>query len=145
MLQLKRVCKQVLLVTGIALLMPAVAQDSGVMPIDSDYDRKPLHTVVPEYPEKARMLRIEGDVQVCFHITRDGLPRRVAIRRSTHRYFEKAARNAVRRLTWHPVPAGEEVPNIKACRTFRFTLVPVPPEERETASAPPQTEETSQN
>ena len=35
----------------------------GVEPVDTDYDRQPLHTVVPEYPEKARRERIEGEVR----------------------------------------------------------------------------------
>ena len=115
---------------------PALA-DGGVEPIDTDYDRQPLHTVVPEYPDKARRDRIEGEVQVCFDITREGFPRRIAVRRSSHRYFEKAARNAVRRSTWQPVPPGQELPSIKACRTFRFALLPVPPDEREPAFAEP--------
>lgn len=127
------------LLTGLlacALGLPALA-DGGVEPIDSDYDRQPLHTVVPEYPEKARRNRIEGEVQVCFDITREGFPRRIAVRRSSHRYFEKAARSAVRRSTWQPVPPGQELPAIKACRTFRFALVPVPPDERGPAFAEP--------
>jgi TonB family protein len=115
---------------------PALAA-GGVEPVDSDYDRQPLHTVVPEYPEKARQERIEGEVQVCFDITREGFPRRIAVRQSSHRYFEKAARKAVRRSTWQPVPKGQDLPAIKACRTFRFALVPVPPSEQEPASAGP--------
>ena len=116
---------------GIAFAVPAFAQDGGVEPVDSDYDRMPINTVIPEYPEKARQERIEGEVQVCFDISRNGFPRRVSVRRSTHRYFEKPARDAVRRSSWRPIPYPEKVPNIKACRTFRFSLVPVPLDERE--------------
>jgi TonB family protein len=112
------------------LVLPAVAQE-GVEPVDTDYDRMPANTVVPEYPEKARRQRIEGEVQVCFDISREGVPRRVTVRESTHPYFEKPAVEAVRRSTWRPIPPGEEVPAIKACRTFRFNLVPVPPDERD--------------
>jgi TonB family protein len=108
-----------------------LAAGEGVKPVDTDYDRVPANTVIPEYPEKARMQRIEGEVQVCFDITRDGLPQRVTVRNSTHRYFERPAVRAVRRSTWRPVPEGEKVPNIKACRTFRFSLVPVSPQERD--------------
>ena len=108
----------------------------GVEPIDTDYDRQPLNTVVPEYPEKARRERIEGEVQVCFDISREGFPRRIAVRRSTHRYFEKAARDAVRRSTWKPLPPGQDPPGIKACRTFRFALVPT--DQPEPASSGPQ-------
>ena len=123
---------------------PAIA-DSGVEPFDSDYDRQPVNTVVPEYPKKARRERIEGEVQVCFDISRKGFPRRVAVRRSTHRYFEKTARDAVRRSTWRPIPEGEEVPSIKACRTFRFALVPVPPGEQESTSAKQRPRGSDQN
>ena len=111
-----------------AAALPVRAADSGVEPVDTDYDRQPVNTVVPQYPPKARRARIEGEVQVCFDISREGFPRRIAVRRSTHRYFEKPARDAIRRSTWRPVPPGEDVPAIKACRTFRFALVPVSPE-----------------
>ena len=118
------------LVAGIAVAIPAVAQYS-VEPADTDFDRMPVNTIIPEYPEKARLERIEGKVQVCFDISREGFPQRVKVRRSTHRYFEKPARDAVRRSTWRPIPHGQKVPGIKGCRTFRFTLEPVPLEERD--------------
>ena len=92
-------------------------------------DRKPVHTVVPDYPESARRERIEGEVQVCFEITREGRTRRVAVRRSTHRVFEKPARKAVKQSTYAPLPEDAELPVIKACRTFRFSLEPVVTEE----------------
>ncbi len=121
-----RIGSRVSLVTGIALLLAVCGvRSEEVEPVDSDYDRVPLSTVMPSYPEAARRERIEGEVQVCFDISREGFPRRVAVRRSTHRYFEKPARDAVRRSRWRPIPHPEKVPNIKACRTFRFTLVPV--------------------
>ena len=88
-------------------------------------DRMPLHTVIPEYPEQARRERVEGEVQVCFEITREGRTRRVAVRKSTHRVFEKPARQAVKQSTYAPLPDDAELPVIKACRTFRFTLEPV--------------------
>lgn len=120
---------------GVVFAAPAIGQGDGVEPEDTDYDRMPVNTVVPEYPEKARQERIEGEVQVCFDISRDGFPRRVTVRRSTHRYFEKPARDAVRRSSWRPIPYPQKVPSIKACRTFRFSLVPVPREERESGDA----------
>ena len=126
-----RTCRLFAVVTGIALTLPTAAQNSGVQPTDTDYDRTPAVTVVPEYPEKARRDRIEGEVQVCFSISREGFPRRVKVRRSTDRFFEKPARNAVRRSTWRPIPHGEKVPGIKGCRTFRFRLEPMPLEDRD--------------
>ena len=65
-----------------AAALPVRAADSGVEPVDTDYDRQPVNTVVPQYPPKARRARIEGEVQVCFDISREGFPRRIAVRRS---------------------------------------------------------------
>ncbi len=117
----------------LALAIPVLAQedDGPVDTVDSKTERKPIHTIVPEYPEAARRERIEGEVQVCFDITRAGTPRRIAVRRSSHRYFEKPARKAVRQSTWKAIPPGEEVPTIKACRTFRFRLERIPIDERD--------------
>jgi protein TonB len=85
-------------------------------------ERVPLHTVVPVYPEKARRARVEGEVEVCFNVDREGRTSRVAVRRSTNRVFEKPARDAVRASTYKPLPPGQELSGIKTCRTFRFTL-----------------------
>lgn len=99
--------------------------EAGVARIDSDTDRVPLHTVIPEYPDAARRDRVEGSVQVCFDISRAGYPRRIAVRHSTNRLFEKIAMKSVRRSSWMPLAENEDLPGIKACRTFRFSLVPV--------------------
>ena len=109
---------------ALALAVPSAAQEN-VERVDSETDRKPLQTMVPDYPENARRERIEGEVQVCFHISRRGHPRRVAVRSSTHPIFEKPALKAVRQSTWRPVEGGKELSGIKSCRTFRFSLVPV--------------------
>ena len=71
--------------------------------IDENLERTPSHTVVPEYPHVAMRDRIEGEVQVCYHIDRRGRPYRVAVRSSTHRVFERPARRAVRASTWEPL------------------------------------------
>lgn len=88
-------------------------------------ERVPTLTIMPGYPEVARRDRIEGHVQVCFEITREGRTRRIAVRKSTHRLFEKPARRAVRDSTYAPLPQDVPLSGIKACRTFRFTLEPV--------------------
>lgn len=109
-----------------AMLLPWTAySEMAVQQFDSDTDRTPVHTVIPEYPKVARRDRIEGEVQVCFEITREGQTRRIAVRRSTHRLFEKPAKRAVRASTFKPLPKHVDVPPIKACRTFRFSLEPV--------------------
>lgn len=119
----------------LALVLAANADDpGGVARVDSQTDRVPLQTVIPEYPETARRDRVEGDVQVCFNISRDGYPRRIAVRHSTNRLFERVAMKAVRRSTWQPLSDTKELSGIKACRTFRFSLVPLEEEEAGQAS-----------
>lgn len=108
----------------LVLAAPSAA-DEGIRPFDSQTDRVPRRTVIPDYPETARRDRIEGEVQVCFDISRRGYPRRIAVRRSTHRVFERPAMKAVRQSSWQPWEKGKALPGIKACRTFRFSLVPV--------------------
>ncbi len=121
--------KQLLVVPPSVLLlaMSAGAQDDPVqsdLPSDTG-ERVPLHTVVPVYPEKARRARVEGEVEVCFNVGRDGKTSRVSVRRSTNREFEKAAKDAVRHSTYKPLPEHQKLSGIKTCRTFRFHLNPV--------------------
>lgn len=93
--------------------------------IDSETDRIPLETVAPEYPRKARRDRIEGEVMVCFDIDRQGRPRRIAVRRSTGRQFEKPSIRAVRASSFRPLEDDEPLQTMKTCRTFVFALVPL--------------------
>ena len=120
-----------------ALLAAALFAMSGASPahatedaasaaeLAADHERLPLHTVMPHYPKTARRDRIEGEVQVCFEITRAGRTRRIAVRKSTNRVFEKPAIRAVRASTYVPLPKDAPMSGIKACRTFRFALEPV--------------------
>ena len=111
----------------LALGATARAEDGSDMThLEGDSgDRKPVHTVVPMYPELARRERVEGDVQVCFNVDRDGRPHRVRVRKSTNRIFEKPSVLAVRASTYEPLPEGKKQSGIKTCRTFRFRLDPV--------------------
>jgi len=119
------------LASGIVLLLMATAitaeDDDAVVArvVDSSIERIPEHTVAPKYPRKARRDRIEGEVRVCFEIDRHGRPRRVAVRNSTHRAFEKPSLKAVKASTFRALGDDEPVPQIKACRTFVFELQPV--------------------
>ena len=88
-------------------------------------ERRPLHTVVPVYPGLARRERVEGDVQVCFNVDREGKPSGVKVRSSTNRIFEKPALVAARASTFEPLLPGQKLSGIKTCRTFRFRLDPV--------------------
>ena len=101
------------------------ADDTRITYMEGDsQDRVPLSTVAPAYPDAARRDRIEGDVQVCFNVDRDGRPYRIAVRSSSNRIFEKPAIRAIRASRYQPLPRGEPVPAIKTCRTFRFRLEP---------------------
>ena len=114
------------LVVLVTVMLGTMASgNDSVEKIDSDTNRVPLVTIVPEYPADARRDRIQGEVQVCFTITSDGYPRRIAVRSSSTRLFEKPAMIAVRKSTWVRLDDDEEMSGIKACRTFRFSLVPV--------------------
>ena len=92
---------------------------------DTDSKRLPAHTVAPQYPHKARRDRVEGEVQVCFDIDREGHPRRIAVRKSSNRAFEKPSIKAVRASTFRPLPEDQPLQSAKSCRTFRFSLQPV--------------------
>lgn len=93
--------------------------------VDASAERRPLQTLVPEYPDKARRERLEGEVEVCFNVDRAGHTSRIAVRNSTHRIFEKPARRAIRASTYFPLAEGDKLIGIKTCRTFRFRLTPV--------------------
>lgn len=92
---------------------------------DDAGDRQPLQTMIPVYPERARRDRLEGDVEVCFSVDREGRTSRVRVRNSTHRIFEKPSILAVRASTYRPLPDDKTLSGIKTCRTFRFRLTPV--------------------
>jgi TonB family protein len=105
----------------------AFAQENATVTAvpDDTGERKPLLTVVPLYPEKARRARVEGEVQVCFNVSRQGRTSRVAVRNSTNRVFEKPSRDAIKASTYRPLAADKTLSGIKTCRTFKFHLTPV--------------------
>ncbi len=109
----------------------AVQTLDRIDPVDSrdEDDRNPIHTVVPEYPQQAWFERLEGDVEVCFFITRGGRPYNIAVRRSDHRVFERVARDAVKNSWFEAIPRPDKVPQVKTCRTFLFRLEPLDPED----------------
>ena len=105
----------------------AFAQENATVTAvpDDTGERDPLLTVVPLYPEKARRARVEGEVQVCFNVSRTGKTSWVAVRSSTNRIFEKPSRDAVNASTYRPLAADKTLSGIKTCRTFRFHLTAV--------------------
>ncbi len=102
------------------------AEESGIARLIDEYsDRVPIITVAPAYPKNARRDRIEGEVQVCYHVDKNGRPYQVAVRRSTHRVFERPSIRAIKASAYLPLKSGEQTSGIKTCRTFRFQLEPV--------------------
>jgi len=110
---------------GLALLA-ATCADAGETHVThlpgDEAGRVPVNTVAPAYPAVAQRDRVEGDVQVCFNVDREGRPYRIAVRSSTHRVFEKPAIRAIRASRYKPLPEDANVPGIKTCRTFLFRL-----------------------
>ncbi len=106
--------------------MVAAEEDSSVAKVvDSSTHRIPTNTVVPKYPRKARRDRVEGEVEVCFDVDRKGRPRRIAVRNSTNRAFERPSISAVRASFFRPLEDDEKLQAIKSCRTFIFSLEPL--------------------
>jgi protein TonB len=106
---------------------PALAQEDAEIThlLDPGGDRVPLQTIVPVYPERALRDRLQGEVEVCFYVDREGQTSRIAVRRSSNRIFEKPAIQAVRASSYKPLEDNEILSYVKTCRTFRFRLDPV--------------------
>lgn len=121
----------------VLFLQTSAAEENPVLArvIDSSSNRIPAHTVAPEYPRKARRDRIEGRVQVCFDVDRQGRPRRIAVRNSSHRAFEKPSIKAVRASSFRPLRKEEPLIGIKSCRTFVFLLEPASEEANDPGSS----------
>ena len=120
---MKRTGRRWLFVVSLLCATSYAADEYRATDLEQDgYERIPLNTVAPAYPAIARRDRIEGDVQVCFKVDREGRPYRIAVRTSTNRIFEKPAIRAIRASRYQPWPEDQAVPAIKTCRTFRFRL-----------------------
>ena len=120
---MKRTGRHWLFVVSLLYATTCAADEDRSAHLEEDgHERIPLNTVAPAYPATARRDRIEGDVQVCFNVDREGRPYRIAVRTSTHRIFEKPAIRAIRASRYQPLKEDQAVPAIKTCRTFRFRL-----------------------
>jgi TonB family protein len=110
----------------VAALLLAAEEEQAIVAriLDSSSERVPRLTVAPVYPRKARRDRIEGEVQVCFDIDRDGRTHRISVRNSTNRAFERPSIAAVRASSFRPLKKEEALVAIKFCRTFIFALEP---------------------
>jgi TonB family protein len=119
--------RNVLLVALLSIALSVSAQENVDVThlLDPAGDRKPLQTVVPVYPERAMRDRVQGDVQVCFNVDREGRTSRISVRQSSHRMFEKPSTLAVRASSYVPLKEHEILSGIKTCRIFRFRLDPV--------------------
>jgi TonB family protein len=117
-----------LLLLLLVIATPVLGEEPDVLHaviIDTESGRVPQTTVAPEYPRDARRDRIEAEVQVCFDVDRYGRTRRVAVRRSTNRAFERPSIRAVKASTFRPLTKEQAMQTIKSCRTFIFALQPV--------------------
>jgi len=109
----------------LALTVSAQDESNVTHLLDPAGERKPLQTIVPVYPERALQDRVQGDVEVCFNVDREGRTSRVSVRQSSHRMFEKPATLAVRASSYVPLEDNKVLSGIKTCRIFRFRLDPV--------------------
>jgi len=98
---------------------------------DSSSDRIPTVTAVPQYPEKARRDRIEGEATVCYLIDSHGRIKRPSVRQSSHKMFAKPSMKAIRQSSYEPLRPDQNLSQVKSCRTYRFLLNPVAIEEVE--------------
>jgi TonB family protein len=117
------------LVGGSVLAQGNILTTDSVDGSGADAERDPTQTVIPEYPRQAWLEQIEGDVQLCFFVTRSGRPYNIAIRRSDHKSFERPARDAVKISWFAAIPRSEKVPQVRTCRTFQFRLEPLETDE----------------
>ena len=115
-------CNSLLL---LALTVSAQDEPSVTHLLNPAAERKPLQTVVPVYPERALTDRVQGDVEVCFDVDREGRTSRISVRQSSHRMFEKPSVFAVRASSYVPLTENKILSGIKTCRIFRFRLDPV--------------------
>jgi TonB family protein len=111
----------------LAFSMTSQAEESPILArvIDSNTSRVAVLVVAPKYPKHARRDRIEGEVQVCFDVSRRGRTRRIAVRHSSNRAFERPSIKAVRASTFKPLKKNQPLQPEKLCRRFIFSLVPV--------------------
>ncbi len=125
-----------LLIGGGALAQGKVATIDTVDGPESlaEAERNPLQTVIPEYPRQAWLEQIEGDVQVCFFVTRGGRPRNIAVRHSDNKVFERPVREAVKISWFEAIPRSEKVPQHRTCRMFQFRLESLETDETEDGS-----------
>jgi len=120
-----RIAGLVLIGLSVAAAVPAQDIANVTHVTDDTGERKPLQTIVPVYPRRALEERLQGEVEVCFNVDREGRTSRIAVRKSTNRVFEKPAILAIRASSYVPLAENRILSGIKTCRTFRFLLDPV--------------------
>lgn len=85
----------------------------------------PISGVPPPYPRRARMMRIEGMVELEFTITTDGSVRDIEVIASENgEHFERAAIAALQRWRFRPKLVGGRAVEQRAIQTFDFRLDP---------------------
>jgi TonB family protein len=86
-----------------------------------DFSFQPVHVVQPEYPDKARLARIEGDVEVELTIDRSGSVEKVR-RMNGNPILLQAAEEAVRQWKYPPFSADPTTSPAVTLVKFKFKL-----------------------
>lgn len=99
--------------------------DIGLPPLTTHHDG-PLVAMVrvqPAYPPRAIAMNLDGWVIVRFDVTADGLVTNATAVESSHRVFEKAAIDTVRKFRYKPrVVDGQPQPTTGLQNLFRFEI-----------------------
>jgi TonB family protein len=92
---------------------------------DSQPQRTPAVTAVPEYPDDAQRDRAEGETTVCFDVDSRGRVVRPSVSSSTHRSFERPAIKAIRASTFAPISKDRIRSGSEMCRVYLFDPDPI--------------------
>ena len=105
---------------------PQARTIGGLSAYDSDtLDQRPGITrrALPDYPDRARRLNVEGQVMVQVVVDKKGMPRNGQVVRATPSgYFEDAALRAVQRMRFTPGKLKGQVVNTVVMIPFAFRL-----------------------
>ena len=105
---------------------PQARTIGGLSAYDSDtLDQRPGITrrALPDYPDRARRMNVEGQVMVQVVVDKQGMPRNGQIvRASPTGYFEDAALRAVKRMRFTPGRLKGQVVNTVVMIPFAFRL-----------------------
>jgi len=94
------------------------------------------HKVLPEYPREAKENRIQGQVQLCVIIDRQGQVKNVQTV-SGHPYLVPAATDAVKQWRYKPYLLNREPVEVETTVVVNFNLAPPPDSASSITTSPP--------